>query len=304
MSFEVRVPASSANLGPGFDSLAVALSLYMRVTVKPDAETQKPPSTIDLMGGEDLMLRGIERAAEILGRPTPMVALRSETDIPVARGLGSSAAAIVAGLQIGAMLCGECEPSDEFLIEAGGAMEGHADNISAAVLGGVTAAIKTETGYRAAQLATHLPWSVVLFVPDGAAFTNDARGVLPSDVAISDATANVGRTALLVQAIREGDGELVSLAMDDRLHQPYRAELFPHLMPLIEHGRAAGAVGGCLSGAGPSVLLLAPPERASTVRDRIIATAAEIGISGSVSMPEVDRRGVVVNRDPEKSPPS
>ena len=301
MSFEVRVPASSANLGPGFDSLAVALAVYLRVRVDPDGGPAEPASSIDLLGGADLVRRGIERASDILGRPLPAFGLRSETEIPVARGLGSSAAAIVAGLEIGAILAGDCEATDEFLIEAGGALEGHADNVSAAVLGGVTAAIGTDAGYRAAQIVEDIPWSLALFVPDAAAFTHDARGVLPPTVCMSDASANVGRTALLVQGIREGDDELVGLAMEDRLHQPYRAKLFPHLMPLIEQARAAGAVGGCLSGAGPSILFLVSPSRVREVCETVFTVASEMGVSGTISQPRVDRCGVVVRRAPELS---
>ncbi len=296
MSFEIRVPASSANLGPGFDSLAVALSLYLRVVVDVDGGSVCSNASPDLLGGADLIAVGMQRAAEFCGRPLPACEISTDAQIPVARGLGSSAAALVAGLQIGALLVtgNELEASD--LIQLGGAIEGHADNISAAVLGGVTAAIETDERYLAAQIASDLPWRPLLFVPEFAAFTRDARKVLPKTIPLADASANVGRTALLVKAIRDADADLIGWAMDDYLHQPYRAPLFPHLLPIIERARSAGAVGGCLSGAGPTVLLLVPEDRIGCVDRAVRAAAMALGVNGSVQTPVVDRTGVVVRR--------
>ena len=294
MSFEIRVPASSANLGPGFDSLAVALALYLRVVVDPGGTRSARDAGTDLFGGEDLIAIGMRRAAEHLGVPLGDYGLETDAQIPVARGLGSSAAAIVAGLQAGALLAGGRELSVRELIDVGGAVEGHADNIAAAVLGGITAAIETDTGFVAAQIAAELPWRPLLFVPASAAFTHVARSVLPRRVTLRDASANVGRTALLVKALRDGDAELVRWAMDDRLHQPYRAQLFPHLLPIIERAGELGAVGGCLSGAGPTVLLLVPDEQLAAVSAAIEALASELDVPGDVRTPELDREGVVV----------
>src|SRR5690606_16346528 len=198
MSFEVLVPASSANLGPGFDSLALAIDLHTRVrVVDAGSGRRNDASQPDLHGGENLVLTSMRRLAERAGRHLPPVEIETQSDIPVARGLGSSAAAIVAGLQAAAMLLdGEPLASDE-LITIGGQLEGHADNVSAAVLGGVTVAVTTGEGYIAAQLAARLAWRPVLFIPQLTAFTSDARGVLPAQVPLSDAAANVGRAALL-----------------------------------------------------------------------------------------------------------
>lgn len=294
MSFEVQVPASSANLGPGFDSLAIAFSIHLRVQVDPDAETRLPKSHLDLLGGEDLIALAMQHLAGRFERELPPCSIETSTDIPVARGLGSSAAAIVAGLQIGAILTGMGELPSEELIDIGGAMEGHADNVSAAVLGGVTAAIEAGNSYIATRIAVDLPWQPLLFVPDAAAFTSEARGVLPPKIPMSDASANIGRTAMLVQALHTGDAKLMSFALDDRLHQPYRARLFPHLEPMIECVREAGAVGACLSGAGPTILSFAPAERAEQVAAAISAVATRLDVPGRVVTPTIDQTGIVV----------
>lgn len=294
MSFEVRVPASSANLGPGFDSLAVALAIYLNVCIDLEDDAEPQRDHLDLLGGEDLIALGMRRVAEELGRPLPPRRIRTDSQIPVARGLGSSAAAIVAGLQAGAVLLDDNLMDDDDLIAIGGAIEGHADNVSAAVLGGVTAAIGTGRGYRAVRLATDLPWKPVLFVPESAAFTHHARGVLPPNVPLGDASANIGRAAMLVHAFQTADSALLGDAMEDRLHQPYRAELFPHLQPIIREARKAGAAGVCLSGAGPAVLALVPEDCVAVVRQAIANIARDLEIAGEVRTPEIDRNGVTV----------
>jgi homoserine kinase len=298
MSFEIRVPASSANLGPGFDSLALALDMLLRVRVHtgPEAAGQAAVG-VELHGGEDLVLAAMRRAARELGREPEACVVEVESDIPVARGLGSSAAAIVAGLQAGALVTTGSALSSEQLISLGGMLEGHADNVAAAVLGGVTVAISTRSGYRAARLIERIAWQAVLFVPSAAAFTREARGVLPGQVPLSDAAANVGRAALLVHALTTGNDELLAEAMSDRLHQPYRAALFPHLQAMIEAARLAGAAGVCLSGAGPAVLALAAARHVDAVGAALRDTGCRLGVPGTVRMPAVATRGIVVERD-------
>jgi homoserine kinase len=297
MSFEIRVPASSANLGPGFDSLALALDMPLRVRVHTGPEPAGQAAVgVELHGGEDLVLAGMRRAAQELGRELEPCVVEVESDIPVARGLGSSAAAIVAGLQAGALVTTGSVLSSEQLISLGGMLEGHADNVAAAVLGGVTVAISTGSGYRAARLIERIAWQAVLFVPSAAAFTREARGVLPVQVPLSDAAANVGRAALLVHALTTGNDELLAEAMSDRLHQPYRAALFPHLQAMIEAARLAGAAGVCLSGAGPAVLALAAAHHVDAVGAALQDAGCRLGVPGTVRMPGVATRGIVVER--------
>jgi homoserine kinase len=295
MSFEVLAPASSANLGPGFDSLALALGLYMRVRVSRAGDiAERALEDIDLYGGENLVASSMQHIARTLGRELPEMRVETLSDIPVARGLGSSAAAIVVGLQAGAAVLGEASLPAADLITIGGTLEGHADNISAAVLGGVTAAVATADGYLAARVATCLVWQPVLFIPRLTAFTRDARGVLPSHVPLPDAAANVGRSALLVHALSSGDDAMLAEAMADRLHQPYRERLFPHLVPMIAVAIAAGASGACLSGAGPAVLALARPERSEQVRQAFERIAGQLRIEGRAVATPLAPHGVVV----------
>jgi homoserine kinase len=173
-------------------------------------------------------------------------------------------------------------------------MEGHADNISAAVYGGVTVSMLTDCGYIAEVLARELPWTAVVFIPDGAAFTHVARGVLPQQVSLPDAVSNIGRGVLLAHAVRAQRGDLLREAMRDRLHQPYRAAIFPHLDPVIAAALEAGAHGACLSGAGPSVLAFADRSAADRVAAAMLAAGRSVGVAGSAESIAVATRGCYV----------
>lgn len=299
MSFSVRAPASSANLGPGFDSLAIALDIWLHVDVErvDSGEGAMEHGTQDLLGGENLVLMAMNHTAQELGFQLPPCVVQVKSNIPVARGLGSSAAALVSGVRAAIALNGDDEPDPALVINIAGQLEGHADNVSAAVLGGVTAAVEKGSTFIAARLADSVPWRSVVFVPHTSSLTRESRGVLPDRVPLADAASNVGRAALLVHAFRLGDGRLLSEAMIDRLHQPYRADIFPHLPDAIEAGRAAGAIGVCLSGAGPTILALASDDLAASVGDAIQAASEEHGLFGDVLLPEIALAGCQVVRD-------
>jgi homoserine kinase len=295
MSFRVSAPASSANLGPGFDSLALALDLWLHVDVERcSGETIHDLGAQELYGGENLVVTAMRFAAEQRGWALPGCGIRVTSGIPVARGLGSSAAAIVAGIRVAAVLAGQVNLDDREIVAIGGAMEGHADNVSASALGGVTVAIATEEGYLAEVLASHLPWIPVLFIPDAVALTKEARGILPDRVPLVDAAANVGRSALLALALQTGRDELLREAMRDTLHQPYRTAIFPHLQPAIAAATAAGAFGASLSGAGPTVLALASPADAHVVGEAMASASAEVGVAGQVMELAIPASGCVV----------
>ncbi|MCO5177315.1 MAG: homoserine kinase [Thermomicrobiales bacterium] len=282
LSCSIRVPASSANLGPGFDSLGMALDLWMQVDI---TRVDDPSGDIrvinceDLLGGGNLVVEAMQVTANRYGRTLPACELSVRSDIPVARGLGSSAAAIVAGIHATAFLLDlELDSSD--VVDIGGEMEGHADNISASELGGVTVSFRAEHGWIAEVLAAELPWTVVALVPDSPAFTSEARGILPTAIPMSDAAANIGRAAMLALALREGRSDLLRESTRDRLHQPYRAAIFPHLNPVIDAALAADALGAGLSGAGPTILAFADSADADAVATAMEATAAEHGFAG------------------------
>lgn len=281
MFFSVTAPASSANLGPGFDCLAIALDRWTRVDARITGGAEiVDKGSPDLLGGVNLVIDAINVTASRLGSTVPGCEIRVTSDIPVARGLGSSAAAIVAGVRLAGMLAGCGELSAQTVIDIAGEMEGHADNVSASALGGVTVAAPVENRYVAEVLTPWIPWSPVLFIPDLAAFTSEARAVLPDAIPVRDAVANISRAALLALALRERREDLLREAMRDRLHQPYRQAIFPHLRPAIDAALAAGALGACLSGAGPTLLAFARPSEEEQVGLAMAGAAHANGVHG------------------------
>jgi homoserine kinase len=254
----VRVPATSANLGPGFDAFGLALTLYDDLVVTPCGSGV----TVEVTGcGEGevplddthLVVRSIRAGLEALGARVPGFTLRCENRIPHGRGLGSSSAAIVGGLAAAYALAGE--PVDrERLVVLANELEGHPDNVAAAALGGLTIAwTEGETGL-AVRLEPAAGTAVVAYVPDNRVLTKEARGLLPGVVSHSDAAANAGKAALLVAAMT-GRPELLLTATEDRLHQEYREPAMPESLALVHKLRGSG-LAAIVSGAGPTVAVL------------------------------------------------
>jgi homoserine kinase len=253
MRITVRVPATSANLGPGFDCFGLALDLCNEVTVDTDAE---PAVTWEGEGadelptdGSDMVSRAIEDAAQHPGFALPAFALHGINRIPLERGLGSSAAAAVAGASIGSVLAGvPAVDAGEAGLDTAAVLEGHADNAAAAVYGGFTVA----AGRIARHLDPHPSLAPVVFVPTERLATSAARDVLSPTVPREDAVFNVGQAALTVIAFTQ-DPTLLIDALRDRLHEDARAALMPGSADLLRELRSR-QVPACLSGAGPSVL--------------------------------------------------
>ena len=257
----VRVPASSANLGPGFDVLAAALELAVEVEVE---ETGRFAVYTDLPIARDrrnLCVRAFDTLADASRHE---FAIRS--DIPLSGGLGTSAAAIVAGLVAARELTG----ATGGLLEAATRLEGHPDNVAAALLGGIVIC----AGGEATRIDVPPGLSAVLAVPREPVRTAKARGVLPATVPLGDAVFNVGAASLLVLGLATGDLDLVARGLGDRLHQPARAPLYPHSMELVGRARSLGALGATISGAGPTVLLWARSEDATAVEAAARAAVA------------------------------
>jgi homoserine kinase len=271
--------------------MALALDRWLRVDVQVcgggDIHDSGSP---DLLGGGNLVIDAMRLAERRLGLCLPGCEVRVCSDIPVARGLGSSAAAIVAGIQAACVIAGYDLHPDE-LVDIAGHEEGHADNVSASVFGGITVSTFTGTRYVAAVLTHDLPLVPVVFIPDNHSFTSEARGLLPSHIPLRDAATNVGNAALLAHALYTGRSDLISAAMSDRLHQPYRAAIFPHLEPCIAAATTAGAAGACLSGAGPTVLALAEPGHAECVAHAMLSAAREVDVHGCASTLAIPSRG-------------
>jgi homoserine kinase len=256
----VRVPASSANLGPGFDVLALALDLHLTVEARESAKTAiiwagEGAAEVPLTR-RNLIVRAAEEPFAGWSRPLTGLELRVRNNIPIGRGLGSSAAAIIAGIMLGAKLRGLRMPAQRIL-ELAIPLEGHADNLAAALYGGFCIAVIENGGARVHRLDWPSRWRAVLFVPNDLSPTHQARRLVPRRPAREDAVFNLGRVAEWVLACSRKDRSLVASAMDDRLHQPGRARAYPYLDDTIAAAEQAGALGAALSGAGGSVIAIA-----------------------------------------------
>jgi len=264
----VDVPASSANLGSGFDTFAVALSLKLRAElwygdeagIRLDARGEGAPREGD-SGGENLLIRAFReglRASSAPGAASWRIDVSSM--IPSARGLGSSAAAIVAGLVLGAAVGRRAVEADELLSLAAG-LEGHADNVAAALYGGFTIALSDRGQITLRRFRVPEAWIPVAFIPQRESRTQPMRDALPATIDHAAAARQVGRSALLTTAIMTSDAALLRTAMADELHQPYRLPHLPGSRELIDLAYERGAAGACLSGAGPTILAIcdSPP---------------------------------------------
>jgi homoserine kinase len=290
----VRVPASSANLGPGFDTLALALGRYDEVL----ASTADEGLVVEVTGegaGEvpldehHLVVRAMRETFKALGETPPGLRLRCHNQIPHGRGLGSSAAAAVAGAVAASALLGrDLEPDRELLLQVTAAMDGHADNAAASLLGGFVVAWKYRgnngDAYGAARLEPHAELRPVALIPAEESSTAMTRRLLPETVPLSDAAFTASRTALGVCAFTSRP-ELLFAATEDRLHQPYRRPAYPASASLVDQLREQG-VPAVISGAGPTVLaLLTGTDLPSDL----------VGPSFTVTPLQVDRTGAVVH---------
>ncbi|MBI2204064.1 MAG: homoserine kinase [Candidatus Rokubacteria bacterium] len=292
----VRIPATSANLGPGFDALGLALALYNEVEAR-DADAVSV--AIEGHGAGDLatdarnvVVRGVRLAHEAAGRPFKGVALRCVNRIPASRGLGSSAAAWVGGLVAGNALLGGTLDRDALLALATRS-EGHPDNVAAALHGGLTVSCLEGDAVRAIALPVPPALTWVALIPEVRSATAEARAVLPATVPRSDAIFNVQRVALLLASLSAGRFEMLATALDDRLHQPYRLKLFPWMPAVADAARAAGAAGCVLSGAGPSLLAVVAGDGTAVARAMEAALGAA-RIQGSAHAFDVDTAGATV----------
>jgi homoserine kinase len=307
-AMRVRVPATSANLGPGFDTLGLALSLYDDVDVRvreSGLSIEIEGEGADLAGtGEDhLVVRAMRKTFAALGSQPPGLGLRCVNRIPHGRGLGSSAAAIVAGILAARALVpsGPAILPDDGLLRLATEMEGHPDNVAACLGGGLTIAWTEDGQPRMARLEPLASVSPVICVGPAPVRTEVARRLLPGLVPHSEAAANAGRSALLVAALTQlpaGTGALLA-ATRDWLHQDYRAEAMPETAALVGRLRAA-ALPAVVSGAGPSVLVLlsrqpGEPDYRHDL-DSVGSIVRETGIAWHISSLDVERQGARVLR--------
>ena len=302
----VRVPASSANLGPGFDSFAIALPLLAEFDLRPartwsvnvDNDGSGPENGAENgipSGDDNLFVVSARAAAEAASETLGSYHVTQRSAIPVGRGLGSSAAAIVGGVVAANALMGD--PLDRrTLLRVASEVEGHADNVAAALYGAFTVALPSDDGPVATRIAFPRAWRICLFIPREPLATEKARAVLSANVSRADAVFNIAHAAALLAAILRSDGALLSIAMADRLHQPARAELVTGLNDIIAAARGAGAFGAALSGAGPAVVAFAPARLAARVVEAMEESAHAVGTSGRGRVVRVRAAGAQVRR--------
>lgn len=257
---KVTIPASTANLGPGFDALGMAFQLYSVVEMAISDET-----TIELVGKElqetpadksNLLYQVAAGLFQEAGLSVPELFIRAASDAPLTRGLGSSAAAIVGALVAANQLAGEPFTRDQLFAKAS-QMEGHPDNVGASMFGGIiVATMPDQEGAAVPYVKLPVPQGLqtLVVIPEFPLSTEKARKVLPQVYSKQDVVYNVGHSSLLVAALAQGRLDLMGQAMADRLHQPYRAELVPGLKDILDQATQHGAAGAALSGAGPTIL--------------------------------------------------
>jgi len=262
--FRVQVPSSTTNLGPGFDALGVALNLYNRVELDElpwGLSVHVEGEGMDVIPRDEtnISVEAVKRVYQKVGRVLPGLWMKQRNHIPLSRGLGSSSAALVGGLVGGNLMLGS-PLSDEELVQLAVEMEGHPDNVVPALVGGFCISAMAEDGralYTRAPVVDRYRWVIV--VPSFEVSTKEARLRLPDKISFADATFNVQRVGMLMAAFAYGRNELFHEAMDDKLHQPYRKELMGPLDEVFSAAYEAGALGVCISGAGPCILAICDP---------------------------------------------
>jgi len=281
----VKVPASTANLGPGFDTLGMALSLYAWIEL---TASEQQETVINLYGnGLDGVPRDksnlIYKVAQLVfkeaGIAVPELQISMYSDIPLTRGLGSSASAIVGALVAANALIGSPLTEDR-LFQIATKLEGHPDNVGASLFGGIVVSAWDGTRAEKVRLEPHPELGVLVAIPAFQLSTEKARHALPKEIAMGDAVFNVGCSSLLVAAFASGQLELIRHAMRDRLHQPYRASFIPGMAEILEKATEHGALGTALSGAGPTLLALveASSSRKNELEQFLLATLRKEGI--------------------------
>lgn len=310
MKISVKVPATTANLGPGFDCLGMALPIYNTITIE---ETVLPGTGIEInviadSGNDDdlslehipmdensIIYKAVELLYNSIGQTPSELKITVHSQIPIARGLGSSASVIVGGLLAANELLGK--PADEVaLLSIATEVEGHPDNVTPAIVGGLVLASQEDDGsilYR--QLDWPDDWQITVCIPDYELATDIARSVLPKEVPMGDAIFNAQRLAMFIQAVNTKDAELMKAALHDKLHQPYRMKLVPGLEKIMENLKHEDNVLGCvLSGAGPSILIISQKNGIDKIHAIVKETWADLNVKAEVMTLPIEKLGAQI----------
>jgi homoserine kinase len=295
----VKVPATTANLGPGFDCIGVALKLYneFKFTMVDAGEL-----IIQVSGSEaakvqtdesNLLYQAFIKLYEYIGKTPPTVNIEIKLGVPLARGLGSSATAIVGGLVAANGLAG-CPLSELQVMELAIAMEGHPDNVVPALLGGCRLAATSGTGWEICDIPWHRDIVPVVAIPNFELSTSEARKVVPTEVSRGDAIFNISHLGLLLRGLATNREEWLKAALQDKLHQPYRQTLIPGYEAVNAAAVAAGAYGMVISGAGPTLLALVDTSNKKSVEMAMANTWMEKGINSIVRSLPLDTQGATI----------
>ena len=296
----VRAPATTANLGPGFDCLGLALDIWNETSFEighSDLSISGEGENELVLDLNNLLYRGFAKPFEIIRRDVPAVSIKAKNEIPVGRGLGSSAAAIVSGLIAGDKATGIGLSQDEILTLAA-EMEGHADNVGPALLGGLQIVVSSNQEWVTSQVPIPKKISLIIFIPDKLVLTSEARSSLPEAVTLDDAKFNIGRASLFVNSMAQGDIDHLGIATQDRLHQDYRAALLPGINSVMKGALSAGADCVFISGSGPSVIAISE-DRGMTVCYEMRESASKAGVHGEIRITQPSLYGAslqVINK--------
>ena len=310
MKISVKVPATTANLGPGFDCIGMALPLYNIITIE---ETVLPGTGVEInsitetngniealtehvpLDENSIIYKAVELLYNSIGQSPAELKITVQTEIPIARGLGSSASVIVGGLLAANELLGK--PADEVaLLSIATEVEGHPDNVTPAIVGGLTLSSQEEDG-RVIYTKLNWPdeWAITVCIPDYELSTEISRSVLPKEVPMVDAVFNAKRLAMFVQAVNTGDADLMRLALQDKLHQPYRMKLVPGLDKISENLKHEEDVLGCvLSGAGPSIIIISLKNDLDKIKSIVKDTWEDMNVKADIRTLHVEEQGAVI----------
>lgn len=308
MKISVKVPATTANIGPGFDCLGMALPLYNVITIE---ETVLPGTGIEInvlnddpsanslehipMDENSIIYKAVELLYNSIGQTPSELKITVQSQIPITRGLGSSASVIVGGLIAANELLGK--PADEVaLLSIATEVEGHPDNVTPAIVGGLVLSSQEDDGtivYR--KLPWPEEWNITVCIPDYELSTSISRSVLPKEVPMEDAVFNAKRLGMFVQAVNTKDSELMRLALQDRLHQPYRMKLVPGLDKITEKLKHEENVLGCvLSGAGPSILIISQKNDVDKINSIVKSVWDELNVKVNIMTLPVENQGAKI----------
>jgi homoserine kinase len=298
-----HVPATTANLGPGFDCLGMALQLYNTIELEVAGSA---PLTIQVAGScapdsialdeSNLVFRAAQKVFDLAGNKPGNLTIRVALEAPLARGLGSSASAIVGGMAAANSLLGSPIPEQELLTHMV-AMEGHPDNVVPCFVGQLTASIALSSGVSYIRRTPHSDLRCVLLVPDYELATSKARAAIPKSIPLKDAVFNLSRTAFVLDRIESGNFESLAEIMDDRLHQPYRRELIKAYDAIEQSAMQAGAAAVCISGAGPTILAITKSAESHAVADAMQTALETVGSTGRALIVKPDRTGTRIETE-------